>query len=104
MLRDVIRVAGLKIASIYFILSWEYHLQMLFCQLLCKHKAKLFKCWIKYALVESVLIKETIRVCVWSVSSFSVRHTSLQNNVNGGVEPWYTASIEVHRVEGSKNF
>ena len=88
MLRDVIRVAGLKIASIYFILSWEYHLQMLFCQLLCKHKVKLFKCWIKYALVESVLIKETIRVCVWSVSSFSVRHTSLQNNVNGGVEPW----------------
>ena len=23
-----------------------------------------------------------------SVSSFFVRHTSLQNNVNGGVEPW----------------
>ena len=38
-------------------------------------------------------IKETIRVCVRSVRSFFVRssfvrHTSLQNNVNGGVEPW----------------
>ena len=39
----------------------------------------------------SVLIKETISVCVCvqSVSSsFVLRHASLQNNVNGGVEPW----------------
>ena len=27
-------------------------------------------------------------VCVRSVSLFFVRHTSLQNNVNGGMEPW----------------
>ena len=40
---------------------------------------------------KSVLIKETIRMCVRSVSSFVrssfVRHTSLQKNVNGDVEP-----------------
>ena len=47
-----------------------------------------------FAEEKSKLIKETIRMCVRSVSSFVlrssffVRHTSLQNNVNGGVEPW----------------
>ena len=37
----------------------------------------------------SILITDMVRDSVRSVSSpFFVRHTSLQNNVNGGVEPW----------------